>query len=192
MINNLGYKGIIKASIIQNNRILSTKVYHNSGCLSLFKFIGYCLAGEFDAAKVLRPYKIKLFCNGYTYAEADLNKRFLPSATNNLIVEASPFITTNTDAVVESTEETVDSATCSTTLHFRIPYAFINTAITSGNNSGVNEAIIYNSKDEPCAYFLFLNSEGNDWKNILSETSAKASYTLIIDWTMKISNNTGE
>ncbi len=192
MINNLGYKGIIKTSIIQNNRILSTKIYHNSGCLSLFKFLGYCLAGEFEAAKVLRPYKIKLFCNGYSYNEVTTNKKFLPSADNNLIVEASPFITTNTDAVVESTEETVDNATCSTTLHFRIPYAFINTTITSGDNSGVNEAIIYNSKDEPCAYFLFLNAEEDDWKNILSVTSAKASYTLIIDWTMEISNNIGE
>lgn len=56
---NIGYQGKVSVKIQRGNKIISSKVYHNSGMPNLFKFLANCLAGNISANG--KPVKIKLF-----------------------------------------------------------------------------------------------------------------------------------
>lgn len=42
----LRYSGDLTISVMENERIISTRKIHNTGCKSLFMFFANCLAGE--------------------------------------------------------------------------------------------------------------------------------------------------
>lgn len=62
-IDGLGYEGKVTLTLKSNNRVLKSQTYKNQGTAYLFRFLGLCLAGEFNQAKNLLPNKILLLYN---------------------------------------------------------------------------------------------------------------------------------
>ena len=60
--NKVGYKGTVKISVVQNDRVLSTKIFHNAGGNELYKFLCMCISDPMSA-RDFAPKKIKLFYN---------------------------------------------------------------------------------------------------------------------------------
>jgi len=175
--NEIGYSGQVKVTAMRGKKAIRTATFHNEGTINLFKFLCYCLAGEYNVAYNLRPQKIQLFFNqAGTYTE-DLNN----------LKERSGKIQLNTDAVVKKYEPKspgeTDTNKYTVTLHFRIPYAFL-------TGDEVNHAILYNAYDEPCAHFSFTDEETGALINIL--TGANQDYTLVIEWKMIVGNQKGD
>lgn len=132
MTNNstISYTGTIVTKILSGKQVISTKTFHNSGNLPLFKFLCYCLAGNYNEVVAgLIPGKIKLFHN-----IADN-----PRSVDSDVIPRSTLITVNTTA---SIEQDLANNSCTTTLHFLVPFALlIDTDDTE--TASINEIAIY-------------------------------------------------
>ncbi len=61
--DGIGYEGKVTLTLRNNDQVLRTKTYKNSGTAQLFKFLGYCLIDAYEEAKKLAPSKIMLLQN---------------------------------------------------------------------------------------------------------------------------------
>lgn len=186
---SLSYEGKVTVKIQRSGKTISSKTYHNSGRLPLFKFLCNCLAGVYSEQN--RPAKIKLF--NYDYASAG---KYDPAQFNwdNDINDAevvTPFVTYTSSPVIKEEIATPDGTkenAYNVTYHFKINDTYI-----SGEE--INVIAIYGTnvvdqKNDACAYFVLKKkkdgSSDEEWDPIRIQTTG--SYSIIIEWTMKVSN----
>lgn len=173
------YSGKVTVKLQQGNRILSSRQSTNSGGESMFKFIAYCLAGDYSVAEELRPCKVMLFHN-------DEDTPAGAKATTGNASLCNFKYTENKSIPANTSTET---AQWSTTYHFRIPYAWIrgnkniNTVCLYGKNAQVPENT---SLGDYAAWYQFTDGTGNNWVPI--ETANLDNTNIIIDWTVSIEN----
>lgn len=171
----LSYQGKVSVKVMHGNKIISTKTFKNKGMPNLFKFISHALAGSFYSE--MRPCKIKLFYT-QTAVEGD-TPIFAPSDfkwdgdNSTSKQEISPYVVYDATPIVSYNEESYE-----TLFRFKIPFTWL-----FGNE--YNIVGLFNSKDEICAYYLFTNN--NEW-DTQKLTEAAGNYSLIIEWTMSVSN----
>lgn len=191
--SSLAYQGTVTTKVMHFNKVISSKTYHNTGNLPLFKFICYCLAGDFGTiANNLIPMKIRLYYNSST------------SPTNatdaeDTIHAMSSLISVNTTASVFTSA--ADNY-CSTTLHFLVPYALIR---IDEEHKSVNEIALFPAEATEADAKITESNSRYSAKYLLTKTDAtgrtllwdpidlsdfKENYNVVVEWEMKISNNT--
>ncbi len=174
----LSYSGQVKITLKQGDQVLSIKNYKNSGAAALFRFIGYCLAGNYTLASRLRPFKIKLL-------QAHGDAATTPNA-NTTYDERSIFID------LASAPEIINSATnCQVKLSFIFPIANV-------SGSGANIIALYgadvNDIENFSAYYRLTkpkqDSDGEiEWDPIIIRPEDKEENKVFaVEWTMTISN----
>lgn len=185
---SVGYSGKVKVTVVDDRKVVSRKVGHNAGGQPLFLFLAQCLCGNYANAKSLQPLKIKLFYNDITNvtgATDDVTKAI--TNINNWvdddnIKEASNFIFAN---VAGTTEEIKTKNGYKAILHFRVPFSFV-------TKNEVNQICLYaqNENDDKkySAYYLFKDSEDEKKLAPIKVNNQQASYNLIIEWELSISN----
>lgn len=175
---SLSYSGKVKITLKQGDQVLSVKEYKNSGAAALFRFIGYCLAGNFTLAGRLRPFKIKLL--------QDTGDAGTPPNANTHYEERSIFID------LATAPEIVNSA-----VNCQVKFSFI-FPIANVNGSGANTIAIYgtdvNDIENFSAYYRLLKPKANndnevDWDPIIINPEDKEENKVFaVEWTMTISN----
>jgi len=169
----ISYQGSINLSINNGKKVLVRKKYHNKGMPNLFRFLANCLAG--NNSDNLRPVKIKLFYNKDTAATPNA----FDWATASLTA-VSPYILFDSTPVIKENKE---AESFEVTFHFRVPFSHI-----SGDTIhliGLFKSDATDDKQDVSAYYLL--SEDNSWTPI-DLSGVSANYSLIIEWTLKISN----
>ena len=172
--DGLGYEGKVTLTLKSNNRILESKTYKNSGTAQLFKFLGYCLIGEYEEAKDLWPNKILLLHNtsdsptGASAKAVEQQAGWQPLAQTPTIVSDSA---TEQVKVVYS---------------FEVPRNKI-----WGN---FNQVALYgvgtNDITEFSAYYYLVDGRG-DWAEV-DLSSWSATTVLLVEWELAISNKNTE
>lgn len=187
----LEYFGKVTISLCKKDKILQTKVYHNAGCSSLFKFLALCLQGDYLRAEKYRPCKIQLFNNTSEN----------PPAPGNLdwdkMKPLTGFISSNRPASISE-----NNGNFSAIIHFLVPAVYINKNMLE--KSKINQICLYpeiisdaTAKNNCSAYFLFVKNENQaDGKtstkwDALETTDADENINLLIDWELSITNNGG-
>lgn len=173
-IQGLQYSGQVKVSIKQGDKIIPVNTGKNNGNMSLFTFIANCLAGTM--VQTSKPTRIQLYNLDGPETPNTTPQPFANSITGK--------ISYNTTPIVKS-EQVDNKDTASVTYHFLIPYGSINgdkiykLGLWSVDTSG--EAY-------PMAYYLFHNNTGWTPIDIKRDTNVDQNYSLIIEWTLYISN----
>lgn len=174
-IQGLQYSGQVKVSIKQGDKIIPVNTGKNNGTMSLFTFIANCLAGTM--VQTSKPTRIQLY---------NLDRSEEPTDQQTFNNPITGKISYNTTPIVKSGPVDEPEA-ASVTYHFLIPYGSINgdeiykLGLWSVDTSG--EAY-------PMAYYLFHNAAGWTPIDIKRDTNADQNYSLIIEWTLYISNKT--
>lgn len=179
------YSGTIKVSEYKGKELFSTRNYHNKGCSPLFRFFAKCLGGDFNAANILRPTKIKLFDIAGRTSKSFFPKDFKWNNEGNNVRTAVSADFIYLDALVQVDEDKA-------TFRFSIPYSYLIgnwlslVAIYSGTES---------LDSNPSAYYLLTKSIVDDGQTTeildpINFEDKNSNYNLLIEWTMKISNPT--
>lgn len=178
--NSYKYSGTINISIMAGQQRLKTYHYKNSGTSWLFRFLCECFCGNYAAAELLRPTKIKLFENP---AEAPIEEGKPVSV--DLTQERSLLVNINTTpAIVE------EQGTYKAVLHFLIPFAYM---INTNEGATINQFCLYGNQttnrdlDKYSAYFYLTDETGESWQPI-DFSNAQSNYNLLIEWELSISN----
>ena len=190
---SVGYSGKVTVTVVDDRKVVSRKVGHNAGGQPLFQFLAQCLCGNYENTKPLQPLKIKLFYNkatDTTAATANINN-WVGSDSNTSIEEASNFIFVNAPGTPEEIKITdkqgnlVAKNGYKAILHFRVPFAFV-------TKNEVNQICLYaqNENDDKkySAYYLFKDSKDEKKLAPIKVNNQQASYNLIIEWELSISN----
>lgn len=166
----IGYEGKINVKVQRGTKTVSNKTYHNTGSNKLFHFLCECLAGNYY--NDIRPVRIKLLKGNTNESVTDMTDWILDPAT--------PFSLTY--ANVAAVENGTNSY--STVFEFKIPYTYI--------LDNVYKAAIYTenaaTNKDWSAIFGFFNDTKTGWDPILVSNENKQYYTLVLTWTMTISN----
>lgn len=172
--NTFNYSGDITLKILDGNRVISTKEYHNTGTQKLFNFFGSCLRGEFRAAKSARPCRVVLFEAGTGEA-----KDSVPTAEYwNADKKASTAVYYDSTPVVLDNE---DGNGTTVQYHFRLPFLSLRSgAIVT--KIGLYPNIVSNYVDDICAYYYL------DQENYINIPLRGGNYTIVIDWKLTIKN----
>ena len=194
----IGYQGKVAVSLVKNNKIITTKSYHNSGMPKLFEFLAKCLGGT--RSEFLRPVKIKLF----QYPRADTTNAESPAnfswndawdGTDKQPSQISPYVLYNSTPVIRKSISTGQTAAndllvpledyqYEVTYHFTIPASYISENIVHLVGFYPNNAT--DDKADVSAYYLFTN-DANEWEPLkLSEITG--NFSIFIDWTLIVSN----
>ncbi len=185
----LSYSGDVKVTVSQNGVVLSTKHYKNSGALPLFRFIGNCLAGNFNSAGRLRPFKIKLLRdNSDSPIPQPGLEDVMPeyeSISNFITLAAAPEI---------KTVGTTLNGSCQVKFSYIFPIATV-------RESGANTIAIYgldaSTITDFCAFYKLTKTVTNeqtgedteDWDPIiLKEEDYEENKIFAVEWTMTIAN----
>lgn len=179
----IDYSGHVEVKLLRDRKVISSYKYHNKGRGKLFKFLCNALAGNYIERE--RPCQIKLFY--YQKADTtDTNTKVLPNNFNweelgdNDLTAASTFINYDTAPVLIKDENNYK-----VTYHFRIPFTQIcNSSIYIVGLYPIN---VISDKDDASAYYLFIDTENNNWKPINIKDSA-GNFSLVIDWTLMLEN----
>jgi len=167
-LNNqsVNYKGIVKVSIVNGqNKTISTNTYYNNGTNNLFNFIANCIAGNYINHEKYRPCKIAL----YKAAATDIK-------SENRV---SNFIFQDGAAKVKNISTGLTSG-CEVIYHFRIPFV----QLTSSANV-VSAALwpsIFSENNNEYSAAVNFNPE------IVIPPKVSTNWTIIVDWTLQISN----
>lgn len=171
--SNIGYQGDLNISLSYKNKILKTIRKHNAGSSALFKFIGYCLSGQYNAANVVgRPFKIRLYGD----------KNFQRPITNLITASSIASVDTKDNIVGENNY-------CIVTLRFNIPSLYF----TSRNHKTVFAAKLFpvtaeeassNLENNYCASVIFSDNEDK----ITLPSNPSQEILLIVTWSLIISN----
>ena len=173
--DKISYTGTVRVSVQKDNKIISTRVYHNKGTKYLYEFLCYCLSGSYDRVKNKKPFKIKLYNLAGTEYHTDLEPNVDGSA------EATTFVSIDQKGEVLPTEKDDDNQPINykTVLHFLIPYAFI-------AQDEIHQICLYGANatrnDEYAAYYFLTNEAGDDWEPIRITNTTSSAYNLIIEW----------
>lgn len=172
----ISYSGRVTISIVNGNKVISKKQYHNAGTVYLFKFLCECLADQADGLD--RPCKIRLFSTDE--GDAPDNPHW------NADTVASAAILYDNTPVPARDPSGGDSNKYMVSYHFRIPYAYI-------TRSDIAKIALYSSRNadrysEMSAYFCIVDSRTGDYAPIEMPVSAFNNYSIIIEWDMSITN----
>lgn len=175
------YSGEVTIAVFHKDKLLKKITSHNAGLEPLFTFISKCLAGRWNEAQESRPCKLVLLETGTgedTTTSTPLNDPADKGYWTSRYAISTPMIYDN--AVLNTT--TSNPASGSVTYHFRIP----SLALAPGKiiKKLVLLPTLYNEssyKKDACAYFI-LPGEGIQVPDQSSNT------TVIIDWTLKFTN----
>lgn len=182
------YRGTVNVSITKQNRILSTKTYHNSGLPKFFKGICDLLAtGSSDALKTTIPKTLVLYtfipdANPAEYFSDSwdiLSKRTLRNISTN---EERPVLLAASSALPVTPVPSSSEISPKVSFQARIPYDLI-------TSSQIYCMALFpsNSKDnsDALAFYRFSNAAGWD---ALTINSANYDYNLLVDWQMDFNN----
>ncbi len=173
-IDGLGYEGKVTLTLKSNNRILESKTYKNSGTAQLFKFLGYCLIGEYEEAKDLLPNKILLLNN---------TSQSPNGASQTAIEQRSAWQTlAQTPAIIS------DDAT----EQVRVVYSFEvpRNAITGSFNQVALYSVGADDINDFSAYYYLVDGHG-DWATVDLSTWSVTT-VLLVEWELTISNKNTE
>ena len=190
---SVGYSGKVTVTVVDDRKVVSRKVGHNAGGQPLFLFLAQCLCGNYENTKPLQPLKIRLFYNkatDTTAATTNINN-WVGSDSNTSIEEASNFIFVNAPSATEEIKITdkqgnlVAKNGYKAILHFRVPFSFV-------TRNEINQICLY-AQDESdpkrySAYYLFTDSTDAEKLAPIKVNNQQASYNLIIEWELSISN----
>lgn len=190
---SVGYSGKVTVTVVDDRKVVSRKVGHNAGGQPLFLFLAQCLCGNYENTKPLQPLKIRLFYNkaiDTTAATTNINN-WVDSDSNTSIEEASNFIFVNAPSATEEIKITdkqgnlVAKNGYKAILHFRVPFSFV-------TRDEINQICLY-AQDESdpkrySAYYLFTDSTDVEKLAPIKVNNQQASYNLIIEWELSISN----
>ena len=190
---SVGYSGKVTVTVVDDRKVVSRKVGHNAGGQPLFLFLAQCLCGNYENTKPLQPLKIRLFYNkatDTTAATTNINN-WVGSDSNTSIEEASNFIFVNAPSATEEIKITdkqgnlVAKNGYKAILHFRVPFSFV-------TRDEINQICLY-AQDESdpkrySAYYLFTDSTDAEKLAPIKVNNQQASYNLIIEWELSISN----
>lgn len=180
---NINYAGHIKLTTYLDNKVLSVKHYKNKGTLSLFRFLGNCLVGNFNTAGRLRPLKIKLL--------ADNGEANVPPTKETVYTEKSSFITVATAPDLITTNSTINNASCSVVFNFIFPIANV---YSSGANTIALYGINATEAEDFSAYYRLTkpdpeNPEQLIWDAIeLKPEDFEENKVFAVEWTLTLSN----
>lgn len=177
--SGLSYTGSITISIMNGNKVVSKKHYHNAGTAYLFKFLCECLGGQEN--KLDRPTRVRLFT--ITPTESPTNPVWTSgtSASAALVYDTTPIVTQD-----PGTEAPYDYNRYKVSYHFRIPYAYITKdriakiALYTARNADMYSAM--------SAYFCIIDKETGEYAPIEMPASAYNNYSIIIEWDLAITN----
>jgi len=169
--DKLTYNGNITVTIVDGDRLISTKTYHNNAAQKLFQFFIASLRGEFTAAKNTRPCRLVLFRRG----DEETSASEINSTYWNDTYRVSTPVLYDTTIVKNNTND------CSVTYHFKIPYAQL-TVGSKITKLGLYPNTISSFSNDLCAY-RFLSTE-----EAITIEGGSGNFTLIVDWELVISN----
>ena len=195
---SVGYSGKVTVTVVDDRKVVSRKVGHNAGGQPLFLFLAQCLCGNYKNTEPLQPLKIRLFYNNAedeTRAVTNINNWVGSAGEFFDITEASNFIFVNAPGATEEIKITdkqgnlVAKNGCKAILHFRVPFSFV-------THDEINQICLYaqNESDDKnySAYYLFTtdkaDSTGTKKLAPIKVNNQQASYNLIIEWELSISN----
>lgn len=183
--NNLsiGYSGSVKLTTLVDNKVVSEKVYKNSGMLPLFTFIGNCLIGNFNSAGRSRPFKIMLL-------EAS-GSASVPPNTETTYEDKSNFIEVAMAPELIITNTSIANSSCQVKFSFIFPVARVFAsganviALYGLNTSEITEFSAYHRLTKPDPN----NPEEVIWDPIeLQPEDYEENKVFAVEWTMTISN----
>ena len=190
---SVGYSGKVTVTVVDDRKVVSRKVGHNAGGQPLFQFLAQCLCGNYENTKPLQPLKIRLFYNkatDTTAATTNINN-WVGSDSNTSIEEASNFIFVNAPSATEEIKITDKQGNLiakngyKAILHFRVPFSFV-------THDEINQICLYaQNESDPkiySAYYLFTDSTDVEKLAPIKVNNQQASYNLIIEWELSISN----
>lgn len=187
MNENLAFKyhGNVTLYIKKGDIIIKQFKLKNSGFAPLFQFFSYCLAGKYEAAEALRPWKIMAFYNANIQPGQEVTST---EPQIDYSKSCSTFIYLNKPAA-PGQKTTNDQKEWVTKLHFIIPYSYI-----SGDK--VNQICLYgfnmNNKEIPAAVYYLQELDQATNKNVYKEITISAEnkqdYSLIVEWELSVSN----
>lgn len=169
----LGYEGKVTLTLKSNGRILDSKTYKNNGTAQLFKFLGYCLIGNYEKVKGLLPNKILLLNN------MSGDKPALASPTNVEFVTEWQYLKQIPTIISDS-----DRGEVRVIYNFEVSKASITDSFNqiALYGSGLNYDEITNFS----AYHYLVNSS-ESFENINAKEWS-ATTVLLIEWELTISN----
>ncbi len=180
--NTIHYTGKVNVSVEKEGKIVDTKHYHNAGTKQLYKFLCYCLAGQYKNVDADRPCRIKLFNN--TQGPTPPITPALDEAD-----EASSMVTISQQAdVLPVKDKNQDNAIVNykTVLHFVVPYALI-------SQQRINQICLYSARnsansDYSAIYYFVKETDGAyAWDAIELTSLDSTTYNLIIEWELSFS-----
>lgn len=180
----IGYKGDVKITIRKGDVGIYSKTYHNAGRIPMFKFIAWCLCGEYASAQGLRPKFVQLFnrtsVTTGTPVSSDVTwDNDMQYMSNKVIYNGTP---------LPETDE--DNNKASASFSFTVPFS----QVTSGriNVFALFSQENYGSTSNPSAYFLLTKMEDGEevWDELLPNINIDNSndYNIYIQWVITISN----
>lgn len=179
-VSALKYSGDICVKILDNERVLETRNYHNTGCTKLFDFLADCLTGNFTGAKDKRPCRIVLFENDLdhpTYILEDGKNKFQINSFNESCRVSTKVFYDSTPA------PQISDGKASITYHFRIPFLCLTGGKKVTKLGLFTNLISYGYQNDLCAYYILDDEEA------IAIPEAGGNFTIIIDWKLSIQNN---
>jgi hypothetical protein len=190
--NTVSYQGSVKVSLMKNKKIISSKIYKNTGKLPLFRFMVDCLAGDYDVANNNLPKFVQLFSLGKAGEAIPTTIEFttptIPRTPQKIIYQSHP-LKTYTPEIKDNTGAITTSENATITFKFMVPYS----QLTNDDNNDINCFALYSqtnysSNTNPSAYIVLTDS--TDKTKLGTITVEKNNHFVIyIEWTMTISNN---
>ena len=190
---SVGYSGKVKVTVVDDRKVVSRKVGHNAGGQPLFQFLAQCLCGNYENAEQSQPLKIKLFYNkasDKTVATENI-KNWVAYESDDSIEDASNFIFVNGPGmpeeikIIDKQGNLVAKNGYKAILHFRVPFSFV-------TYNKINQICLYaQNESDPkkySAYYLFTDSTDAEKLAPIEVNNQQASYNLIIEWELSISN----
>lgn len=186
---SVGYSGKVTVTVVDDRKVVSRKVGHNAGGQPLFLFLAQCLCGNYENTKTLQPLKIKLFYNNATNendAITNIQNWVKSEGDFTSVVSASNFIFVNAAGATEEIEDEEGNKNgYKAILHFRVPFSFV-------THNEINQICLYaQNESDPksySAYYLFTDSKDAEKLAPIKVNNQQASYNLIIEWELSISN----
>jgi hypothetical protein len=178
-MEGLGYEGKITLTLKSNDRVLKTRTYKNKGTAQLFKFLGYCLLGEYDDVKNLLPTQIMLL---YNNTEADGVEGADPTAVEQR-------------STLRGLAQTPVIISDGSTEQVKVIYSFeVPKATISGGafnqvalyGAGMREADIQDFS----AYYYLVDDYGDIESQDPDKDNWSATTVLLIEWELSLSNVT--
>ena len=184
-LESISYAGKVDIKVLYKDKVIKEKIQKNHGYLSLFKFLCYCLQGNYTIADRLIPNKIKFFGeNSYLkqWKEDHENYKGLLDGDVSLILENgalhSNFIYTSKYPTMDLNENSVK-----TILHFSLNSRYL-------SSDGICIVALYGANTtnelEPAAVVILTNDDQTELEPIkFDEDQAN---NIVVDWTLQFNS----